>query len=128
LISNIYVSVGIGIELLKWLAPIWPLTTEGGKKRKEIEKENARKDRKKKTAPLLQIYVSDVKFWSRRGIVYWLSTFRSALCPREHHTLVTSTCSSKLITPDFFPFFSLLLFIFIACRKEKLLQTNERYY
>jgi len=41
-----------------------------GKKRKEIEKEKARKDRNKKTAPLLQIYVSDVKFWSRRGIVY----------------------------------------------------------
>ena len=37
---------------------------------KEIEKENARKGRNKKTAPLLQIYVSDVRFWSRRGIVY----------------------------------------------------------
>lgn len=102
LISNIYVSVGIGIELLKWLAPIWPLTRKGGKNGKEIEKEEARKDRNKKTAPLLQIYVSDVKFWSRRGIVYWLSTLRSALCPREHHTLVSSTRWSKLITPDFF--------------------------
>jgi len=73
LISNIYVSVGIGIELLKWLAPIWPLTREGGKTERNRKRERKKRQKQEDgTTPTnLRVWCEVlVQTWHRLLIVH----------------------------------------------------------
>jgi hypothetical protein len=122
LIPKIYVSGDIGRELLKWLAPIWPLTIR--KRKKWTKNKIIRTDRNTKTAPLLQIYVSGRD--RHRPLIVHAQV--SALPPGtsqacRFHSLQQTYYSRFFCHRPFSPF----LFLVIPCWEEKLRQTNECY-
>lgn len=112
LISNIYVSVGIGIELLKWLAPIWPLTREVKKKTERNRKRERTKRQKQEdgTTPTnLRVWCEVlVQTWHRLLIVH---AQVSSVPPGTSHAclfhLLEQTYYSR-----FFPSFSTSFYLF----------------
>jgi hypothetical protein len=111
LISNIYVSVGIGIELLKWLAPIWPLTREGVKRERNRKREGTKRQKQEDgTTPTnLRAWCEVlVQTWHRLLIVHaQVSSVPPGTSHACHFHLLEQTYYSR-----FFPSFSPSFYLF----------------